>query len=128
MTSLVECGLHLPSAGQQQRPGQRGEHDVFMLLCHAHLCLSASDKKMERICEEDFQDFGDSDLEADFITECTVDGGPSDAALGIEPYKFEPYLSDDDTDSHSSTSSESDLGEDATGIDHDLGRLQNVEW
>ena len=57
-----------------------------------------------------------------------MDGGPSDAALGIEPYKFEPYLSDDDTDSHSSTSSESDLGEDATGIDHDLGRLQNVEW
>ena len=72
-------------------------------------------------CNED----SDSDLESN---QSSVENINTEGNVGIIPYNFEPYLSDNGSDDERSSnlSGEEELPQ--QGIAQDIQRLQNTEW
>ena len=89
---------------------------------------------MSDIFEQPLKD--DSDSEDSFVMEVFVESDEdvvldtTDTALGIHPYRFEPYKDESGAggDDQQDVDSDSSEGGDEHGQEHDIGRLQNNEW
>ena len=79
---------------------------------------------------EDVLSDTDSDLSCQLEFEIDTETQETDGQIDvIEPYRFEPYLDDEEQNQGEASSSE-DEGEtaEAPGPQIDMGRLQNTNW
>ena len=102
--------------------------------------MSQENYSVELLCDESDTEFDNLSVHSEYSGTngenktidqdelLNIDGDTMSTCCGIKPYNFEPYLSDKQSSSEISETSDCDIDLPSNNIEQDIQRLQNTEW